>query len=69
MHEDETPKWALAAFARQLAGIGRIEPEVPVNERATIDGTIEQTLPLTEAGNITAPPPSPPPRSAPRMNW
>jgi hypothetical protein len=65
MPEDETPKWALAAFARQLAGIGRIEPEVPVNERATIDGTIEQTLPLTEAGNIAAPPPSPPPQSDP----
>jgi hypothetical protein len=65
MPENETPEWAMAAFARQLAGISRIESEVPVNERATTGGTIEQTPPLTEAGNIPAPPPSPPPRSEP----
>jgi hypothetical protein len=63
MPENETPEWALAAFARQLAGIGRIEPGVRVNERATIDGTIEQAPPLTKASNIPAPPPPPPPRS------
>jgi hypothetical protein len=67
MTENETPEWRLAAFARQLAGIARIESEDPLNEneRATIGGTIEQTLPLSEAGNSAASLPSPPPRSGP----
>jgi hypothetical protein len=58
MPENETPEWALAAFARQLAGIARFESEAAVNEAATIDGTIEQKPPLTEASYIPAPPPS-----------
>ena len=65
MPENETPEWALAAFARQLAGIARFESEAPVNERATIDGTIEQTPAFTEASHTPAPPPPPPPRSDP----
>ena len=65
MPENETPERALAAFARQLAGIARFESEAPVNERATIDGTIEQTPAFTEASDVPAPPRSPPPLSDP----
>lgn len=62
MPESETPEWALAAFARQLAGIARIEPEVAIDEGAPISGTIEQTPASTEASDIPAPAPSPQPQ-------
>jgi hypothetical protein len=65
MPENETPEWALAAFARQLAGIARFESEAAVNEAATIDGTIEQTPPLTDASYVPAPQPSSPRRPDP----